>query len=268
MRKPFSRLLIAAVLITCMLLSGCSLFKHTEEIEAAATGFLDCLVNGDTTAVTDYSTETVFEENAFTTFNADYLEEDFYASMDLDKSRITEDARKSVREYCELIVHSLLKSYTLTGTSEEKSVGTVTAEVVLGFDPDNIEPAEGSEAYTQMSEAIEAYQNAHLNELIDIYNTQGEEAYYDRFYSDLIPIVLGIYRQQIESSEEIRQVMTLTVEQQEDEGKTWKVTSFTTEPLPDAAEGTAESAPEATTETVPETATEAAPETTTAASGS
>ena len=256
MKHPFSRILIAAMLTACMLLSGCSLFKHTEEIEAAATGFLDCLVAGDTTEVANYAAETVFDENAFTTFNADYLENDFYASMELDRSRITEDAQKAVRDYCELIVRSLLKSYTLTGTEEVKGVGTVTAEVVLGFDPDSIEPAEGSDAYAQMSKAIEEYQDKNLNELIDIYNSQGEEAYYNRFYSDLIPIVLDIYQQQIESSEEVRQTMTLTVERQEDEEKTWKVTSFTTAPVTEepaaegtteATEGSAEASTEATT---------------------
>ena len=137
-----------------------------------------------------------------------------------------------------------------------KGVGTVTAEVVLGFDPDSIEPAEGSDAYAQMSKAIEEYQDKNLNELIDIYNSQGEEAYYNRFYSDLIPIVLDIYQQQIESSEEIRQIMTLTVERQEDEEKTWKVTSFTTAPVTEepaaegtteATEGSAEASTEATT---------------------
>ncbi len=222
MNKKLMSALFAVLFAMAMIMTGCS--GNKDAINAAATGFFDGMQAGDLAAISEYATTALVESGELDSFDVEGLTADFYESMDIPAEDLDETAQAAVTDFCTNIAQSVVKSYEITDTSEEKGVGKVTAKVVLGFDPDKFDPNNDAAINEQLNTLVENYQNENLDALLDIYTNQGEDAFYQKLYSDLIPEILSIYKESITSIGELEEQVVLTIEQQED--KTWKVSGY------------------------------------------
>jgi len=179
---------------------------------------------GDLAAIKEYCTEEFAASEDLNSFDVESLVANFYDSMGIPEEDLGEEAQASVREFCANVAQNVVKSYEITDVKEEKGVGTVTANIVLGFDPDEFDPSNDPDTAAKLSSLVEEYQNANLDELLDIYQNQGEEAFYQRLYSDLIPDILAVYNEQLAAAGELNEQIELTVEQLED--KSWKISGY------------------------------------------
>jgi len=222
MNKKIISALMAVLMTAAILLTGCS--NNKEAINAAATGFMDGMQAGDLAAIKEYATEDLMSSGDLDSFNVEGLIADFYESLGIEAAELDEAAQKAVTDFCTNISKNVVKSYEITDTKEEKGEGTVTANVVLGFDPDKFDVDNDPATSEKLNKLVEAYQSENLDALLEIYTNEGEDAFYKKLYSDLIPEILTIYQEQISSIGELNEQVVLTVQEQED--KSWKVSAY------------------------------------------
>ena len=222
MNKKITAALMAVLMAACMLMTGCS--GNKDAISAAGTGFLDGMQAGDLAAIKEYSTDALASSEDLSSFDIEALVANFYDSMGIPEEDLGEEAQASVRDFCTNVAQNVVKSYEITDVKEEKGVGTVTANIVLGFDPDEFDPSNDPDTSAKLSSMVDDYQNENLDVLLDIYTNEGEDAFYQKLYTDLIPQILAVYNEQLAAAGELNEQIELTVEQQED--KTWKVSAY------------------------------------------
>ena len=232
-------------ILTLLILTGCN--NDKKDVTAAAEGFLTALVNNDREAASQYATEEFMKGDVMKMIDPQYLSDSFYEAMGVSKDEIDEEAQKVVDEYVNQIVEKAYKDYEIQDVKVQDEKAAVTVRITLGYDP------EASNMISEdTKELISAYQTEHYDELISLYKDEGEKAMYRKLYSDLIPIVVGKMKEQLESGESAEEKTILSLEKID---KTWLVTDLEENRAGANAAGTMEEAAAAAT-TSSETAAE------------
>lgn len=213
MRKLTTALL---TILTVLILTGCG--NDNKAVTDAAEGFLTALVNNDKEAASQYATEEFMKSDAMKLMDPQYLSDSFYEAMGVSRDDIDEESQKEVDEYVNQIIEKAYKDYEILDVKVQEGKAAVTAKITLGYNP---------EAANMISddtkEMISAYQTEHYDELVSIYKGEGEKAMYKKLYSDLIPIVIGKMKEQLESGETAEEKTILSLEKID---KTWLVTDL------------------------------------------
>ena len=218
--------------LTVLMLTGCSFSKKA--VTEAADGFLNAIVNNDKEAASQFASEEFMKSEAIQFMDPQYLADSFYAAMGVDKEELDEAAIKAVDDYVEELVARAYQSYEIQDVKVQKDQASVTAKIILGYDPDA-----SARIPEDTQELIDQYQKDHYDELVGIYIDEGEKAMYKKLYNDLIPIVIGKMHEQIKTGSTSEEKTILTLSKVE---KTWIVTALE-EDRPSAAEAvTAEEA--------------------------
>lgn len=234
-----SKRLIPVILtvLTVIMLTGCNADKKA--VTETAEGFLNALVNHDREAAAQYASEAFMKSDTMKMMDPQYLADSFYAAMNVQKEDLDETARNAVDEYVTSVVEKAYKSFEVQDIKIQENTASVTARITLGYDPDA-----SSKIPDATYDLIKSYQTEHYDELITIYTDEGEKAMYRKLYSDLIPIVVGEMKTQLESAEPSEEKTILTLEKGENG---WLVTALD-ENRPGASEASTEKAAAAATE--------------------
>ena len=214
MSKRWISVLITVLAV--MLLTGCNADKKA--VTESAEGFLNALVNNDMDAASTYATEEFMNSDTMKLMDPEYLSDSFYAAMNVDKEDLDETAHAAVDEYVKSVVEKAYQSYEVQDVKIQEDTAAVTCRITLGYDPD---ASSGIPDSTR--QLISQYQTDHYDELITIYTDEGEKAMFRKLYSDLIPIVIGQMKEQLESAEPSEEKTILTLEKRD--GK-WLVTDL------------------------------------------
>ena len=236
MRKLTTALL---TILTVLILTGCN--NDKKAVTEAAEGFLTALVNNDREAASQYATEEFMSGDTMKLMDPQYLSDSFYEAMGIRKDEIDEEAQKAVDEYVDQIVAKAYKEYEILDVKVQEGKASVTAKIILGYNPES-----SNMISDDTKEMISTYQTEHYDELVTIYKDEGEKAMYRKLYSDLIPIVIGKMREQLESGETAEEKTILSLEKTD---KTWLVT--------DLEENRSSAAPAGTMGTMEESSAEA-----------
>ncbi len=207
---------LVVTLLTIALLTGCG----RSEVRKTAEGFLQGIMDGDVDAVSVYATEELMNSGTLVFADREELKAQLYEQLGVSEEDLSEEAIASVDNYVDIIVQNVIKEYEITSVSVKKRVGTVKADIVKGYDPDEEIDLMDEE---ELLDDIAVYQSEHFDELVEIYTKSGEEAMRREMYNGMVPIVLDGMAQRLEEMDDIQQTTTITVEKID---KQWKVTGF------------------------------------------
>ena len=221
--KKTVTLLSIAVLLTMLLTTGCAI--HGKKIREASEGFLNALVSGDPQSASEYASEPVMLDAGVDFLSREKLEESLYKELGSDageikKEDLSEEAQKAFSDFIDVLVERSFLAYTISDISEKKGVGTVRAEIEVGYDPRG---ERLFDADMTASEEIETYQNENREELLRIYEEQGAEAMRRKIYSDVVEIMAASMKETVENAAPQKRQIVLTVEKQDEK---WIVTGI------------------------------------------
>lgn len=222
MNKKKVGVVILMASMTAGVLAGCG-DNDTKDIRAAGEGMLQGWVDGDWDEISKYGTEDLLNDSKMDVFNSERTEANFYEEIGVSKGDMDESAQEAVTAYAEDFPKKFVDSFEITNVSEsqdEEGVGTVEASVVLAFDPDEIDTEDNEE----LQKLSDDYLNDHQDELVSMYTDSGEEAMYQKIYNDLLPDILKVYENIIDSADSYTEIVDLTVEKQDD--GTWLVSDY------------------------------------------
>ena len=220
---------ITAVLL-CLCLSAWMLAAcgsgESAEVKSSADKFLSAMKSGDTAGIRQYSTENAISDEDLAIFDSEAFESTLYESIGIPKEELDADLQAQITSLCDKYSKDLIKEYSIKSAEVKDGVGTVNVDITYGFDIDTL--FEGEEQDAAMDELIASYQEEHEAELLSLYLTDGEEAMYKKLFTDIMPDVIKLLNDELDSSKEVSEDLYLTLEKIDG---TWKVTdSYTYEP--------------------------------------
>ena len=207
---------VLLTILTVMLLTGCNADKKA--VTESAEGFLTALVDNDMEKASQYASEEFMESETMKLMDPQYLADSFYAAMNVQKEDLEEEAVNAVDEYVKEVVARAYESYEIQDIKVQGNEAAVTARITLGYNPD-----ESAKIPEKTNDLIKEYQSEHYDELVSVYTDEGEKAMYKKLYSDLIPIVIGEMKAQLENNATSEEKTILTLEKRD--GK-WIVTDL------------------------------------------
>lgn len=230
MKKIRSVLLIAA--IAAGMLAGCgSGSSDTKDIRAAGEGMLQGWEDGDWDEISRYGTDELLSSSKLDTFNTERSEEDFYHEIGVSREDMDESVQEAVTKFIEESIKDFVESCEISDVSENQDengdgtgVGTVEAKVVLDYDPDEININNNAELKQKLQELSQEYADNHREEIMQIYKDEGEEAALRSLYNEVLPDIMEIYRDVLDSADSCTETVDLTVEKQDD--GTWLVSDY------------------------------------------
>ena len=209
--KKFFALLLAVVLAFSV--AACGEAKapdRTEAIRTAADGFLSAIESGDFEKVSEFASEEVMDD-----FNLDQLDgmvDSFFNEMGVDSSAIDESVKEKLNSFVETMKENFLTSYEIKDVSEKDGKGIVKADLSLGFNFDEIQNMD-------LSGDLEGIVSDYMTELVEL--AGDEAALMSKVITDLAPVMLDKYSEEMLATGGGTETVTLTLE--EKDGK-WLVT--------------------------------------------
>lgn len=173
-------------------LTGCGNSTKTE-ITETAEAFLTAAQNADYATVSTYCSDEVLSSMGLDSLNISHAENHYYEHLDIDKSTLSEETRKTVSEYYNFFADNLIQDYSITETTYTDGTGTVNATITT-YSKEATDYMASDAFSTELTELMTTYQNEHLNELSSIYMKNGEEAMQQAFYDAVIPLIMDSYQ--------------------------------------------------------------------------
>ena len=118
----------------------------------------------------------------------------------------------------------MITSYSISDVELNKKDGTYTATAVATFKTSFAIDILGSDSASEkINEAITAYNTNHADEITALYE-EGSEVAEAKIYNDMLRIVLEIYEDEIDNSQEMTYAISLDLEKNS-ETDSWLVTA-------------------------------------------
>ena len=207
-------------LLTLIPLTGCGGADNTEDIKAAADGFMSAMQAGDIEKAKEYADPALFEENGSLNSFAklENIDEEFASAMGMDADQLSDTAKTSVQGFVDNLLKNMIKSYEIGDVTEEEGVGKVNVSTTFGFDPDKMQDVDIN---GEIEEMATKYMTDNMTELMEIYNNDGQQAMMKKVIDDLLDDILDKYTDAVMATGEVSQDSVMTVENKD--GK-WLVT--------------------------------------------
>lgn len=212
-KNIMNRLGVVLVIIAMLALSlaGCGGSDVTGAIRDTAEGFMSAMEAGDIDKISEYSSEEMFEEDGDLSELESIINfrELMLSELGVEESDVSQEALDSIDSLKDTLLSEFIKSYEIKEVAEEDGVGNVTCDITYGYNVDSVDDADlGTEA----SLLSENYTSEHLEELVAIYNEQGEEALTKAIINGVLPEVMTILKDRILSSEGESNTCVLKIE--------------------------------------------------------
>lgn len=221
MKKLFALLLTVLLAFS---LAACGQAKtpgsadSTEAIRTAADGFLSAIEAGDLEKVAEFASEDVMKD-----FNLDQLDgmvDSFFTELGVDPSTVDASVTEKLNGFIGTMKENFLKSYEIKDVSEKDGKGIVKADLTLGF---NLDEIQNMDMQGELETVVSDYMNEHMSELIAL--SGDEAALVNKVITDLAPVLLDKYSEEMLAAGETTEEVTMTLE--EKDGK-WLVTDSST----------------------------------------
>ena len=217
MKKKTIRSLVIVLIIVSMLalcLTGCGGADSTNAVKKAAEGFLSAFEAGDIDKISEYASEDMFEEGGdLSDINAviDFTETTLtmLSELDIEREDISDEAFDAIESFKNTLLSEFVKSYEIQEVKEENGAGIVNCEITFGYDLDSVS---SSDFGVDISGFTEQYATEHLDELIEIYNDQGEDGIIKYTINGILPDLTQMMQDHVISSEGKTAVCSLKVE--------------------------------------------------------
>ncbi|WP_029231155.1 hypothetical protein [Butyrivibrio sp. VCB2006] len=212
-----------AALITIPTLTGCT-SQDKSAVSDSANTFMAIVASDSTEDINNYATADVANGDFVQLFNSNTLVDQITAgatTTDLD-----DQSKQELDEFASLF-SSMIKSYSISDVKLDKKDGTYTATAVATFKTSfDMDLLGGDSASSKIDEAIAAYNTNHSEEIATLYESEGTEAAEAKIYNDMLRIILDIYEDEIDNSQEMTYAIVLNLEKNS-ETDTWLVTGVT-----------------------------------------
>lgn len=218
MKKLFA-LLLAVVMVFS--LAACGEAKapdRTDAIRTAADGFLAAVEAGDLEKVSEFASEDVMAD-----FNLDQLDgmiDSFFGELGVDPATVDESVTEKLNAFVDTMKENFLKSYEIKDVSENGGKGIVKADLSLGF---NLDEIQNIDLQGDLEGIVSDYMAENMGDLIAL--ASDEAALMNKVITDLAPVMLDKYSEEMLATDGGTEEVTLTLE--EKDGK-WLVTDAVT----------------------------------------
>jgi len=222
MKKKIS-LLIVLVLILSLAFTGCGKKDPTPDIKAQATGLLDAMQAGDVAKMGEFADPSIYEAGgdleSFGTL--DSFVDDFIDSLgSVKKEDLSTEATDAIEKFKTFILENMVESYEIGEIKVEGDTATVDAVVNYGFDPDKIESIDVN---SDLETLVNTYMSENMDALIEVLNSQGEEALQNKIVNDLIGDILDLFSNAVLDQGGMSENSVLILKNIEDK---WVITEF------------------------------------------
>ena len=209
-----------ATLLSISSLTGCT-NQDKSAVQETASSFMAIVASDSTEDITKYATAEVANGGFVQLFDSDTLVKQLADGAGV--SELTEESKTELDEFASLF-SDMIKSYTITDINLDKKDGTQTATAVATFKTSFAMDILGSEsASNKINEAITAYNSNNAEEIAALYE-EGNDVAETKIYNDMLRIILDIYEDEIQNSQEMTYAIVLNLEKN-NETDTWIVTS-------------------------------------------
>lgn len=180
---------IVALMLVCMMsLVGCGGDSAETEVQTAADNFLSALQEGDLDKLKETSSEDLLDSGALKAFNEiDSFEDTMVKALGLESGDLGDEAKASLKKFTDDFIDKLVDSYEIGDvTVDDEGVGTVNATITYGIDVEKLTNIDTSNI-TSVNDLATKYMNEHKQELLEIYQKDGEKAMMVKVANDLLP---------------------------------------------------------------------------------
>ena len=211
-------LVIVAILAMC--LTGCGGSGQKGAIKDAAEGLMSALQAGDLDKITEFASEDIVKEDGDLSFveSIQGFTEEMLKSLGVEEENTSEEAMAAIEDFRDTMLGELVKSYEIGEIQIEDGIGYVSCDFTYGYDPDSLNESDLS---ASVQDIATSYTQENLDKLIEIYNTQGQDALTQAIVNGILPDLLGGMKEYIMSSGEKDVTCILKIENIEDK---WLVT--------------------------------------------
>ena len=222
MKRNITRRLLVLIMIVSMMalcLAGCGGSSNESAVQKTVEGVLNALQAGDIDGITEYATEDILMNGDLAEFR-DMTEftEDMLASLGVDRENISDEAIASIDKLGETLLTGFVESYTIDEVTEEENAGNVTCTINFGYDADALDENQMS---TEVTELVQKYAEENMDELVKVYQDEGEDALTNKLVSACMPMICDKMSEFLAESEGYSGTFEFKVENQD--GK-WVVT--------------------------------------------
>ena len=219
MKKRLGACFIAGLLVMATLIGCGSKPDHTEDIKAAADGFLGVLESGEFGKLSEYASKELLETGDLKDISKlQNIQQDILSELDLAEDALTEEGKQSLNGFVDTLSKELVKSYEIGDISESDGTAEVKATLTYGFDPGKIEDID-------IDDKIDAIADQYLadnkDKLVEMFMKEGEDAAQKAIMNDLMGDILKEYSDALIATGERSENVSLKMENKD--GK-WVVT--------------------------------------------
>ena len=208
-----------AVLLSIFSISGCSSQDKTAVQETAQT-FMAIVASDSEEDINKYATSEVANGDFVQLFDADTLVSQF--SEGIEEYELTEESKNELDTFASLF-SDMIMSYSVSDIKLDKKDDKHTATAVATFKTSFAMDIIGSENVSnKISDAIEVYNADHADEIAALYE-EGNDVAEAKIYNDMLGIILEIYEDEIQNSQEMTYAIVLDLEKN-NETDSWIVT--------------------------------------------
>ena len=214
MKKLFALLLAVLMVFSLAACTEAKTPDRTDAIRTAADGFLSAIEAGDLEKVSEFASEDVMAD-----FNLDQLDgmvDSFFSEIGVDPSTVDESVTEKLNGFVDTMKENFLKSYEIKDVSENGGKGIVKADLELGF---NLDEIRNMDLQGELEGIVSDYMSENIAELIAL--SGDEAALMNKVITDLAPVMLDKYSDEMLATGGGTEEVTLTLE--EKDGK-WLVT--------------------------------------------
>ena len=273
MRKKIGVLGVAIIMIVSTVLSGCSMSneetKETvpveettlvqetdelEEIEQAVQMFLESYKSYDIDTLRTLCDDAAFESMGLKKEKTEELKRTLLVSLGME-GEVSEEAERAAEDFAKGMIEGEIRNVEVEDVIIEEGVGFATAYIYHGPTKESIDSMDFSETYRELASA---YTNEHMDELVDLYNEEGEEAFKSTLKDRLFPILIDAVKERMDGIDSIKYKATITIEKKDG---VWLITNFFENP--ESTEAVTEEETEKGTEVASDTEEETSVEETT-----
>ena len=226
MKKNMLSRIGAVLIIVAMLamsLTGCGSASTEDQIRATAEGLLKALQAGEFDKLSDYATEEVMsDEGGLAGFeDISDLPGYFIEQLGVDESILSDDAKAAIEDFTNAVLDGYIESYEIGEiTVDEDEVGTVPCSITYGFSSDVFSDSGISD---KVNDITDAYAQDNYDELMTIYQEEGEDALLSTFYNAVMPEIMSVMKDALAASTGETEDWVMTIENIDG---SWKVTAL------------------------------------------
>lgn len=204
-------------LITCLglLFGGCGSDK--DSVSDTADTFLQAAMDCDLETVSQYCAENVLTDIGLNALSPEYAESIIYTNLQIEKDSLSETSKQAVSEFCNYYSGQIIQNYTLGEITVENNIATLNATVTTH----NLDSISTDAFHEDLNQLMTKYQDEHMEELISVNLTDGNDAMMNKLFDDLMPDIMAVMKKSYDSypSEEV--TIEFTFEKTDDK---WLIT--------------------------------------------